>query len=78
VAYYSFVVTAPQPVGIPKPLLMLDKGLNVFNLLVDDLDTLLTQFKNEGVVVQKVNRLDAHEPGNPTDLLLGSGDEAEG
>lgn len=77
VAFYSFVATAPQPVGILKPMLMLDAGVNVFTAVVDDLDLLLAQFKEEGVVVQQMNRLDVHEPNAPSDLLLGGSDEAE-
>jgi len=70
VAYYSFVVVAPQPIGITKPMLLMDTGVNVFNVVVDDLDDLLQKFKEEGVVVQKMNRLDEFEPSAPTDLLL--------
>lgn len=76
-AYYSFVAIAQQPVGIPKPMLMLDAGVNVFTAVVDDLDHLLALFKEEGVVVRQMNRLDAHEPNDSSDILLGSGDEVE-
>lgn len=69
-AYYSFVATAKEPVGITKPMLMLDAGVNVFTLVVDDLDAFLKRLKDEGVTVQQMNRLDAHEPGTATDLLL--------
>lgn len=69
-AYYSFVVIAPQPVGITKPMLMLDQGLNAFSVVVDDLDALLQRFKEEGIVVQQRNRLDEFEPNTPSDLLL--------
>ena len=73
-AFYSFVVTAQQPVGILKPMLMLDSGVNVFTAVVDDLDLLLAQFKEEGVTVQQMNRLDVHEPNASSDVLLGEGD----
>ncbi len=83
-AFYSFVATAQQPVGILKPMLILDTGVNVFTAVVDDLNALLAQFKEEGVVVQQMNRLDAFEPNVASDILLesdsvllGSGDEAE-
>lgn len=69
-AYYSFVVIARQPVGIPKPMVMLDAGVNVFTVVVDDLDTFLSRLKDEGVTVQQMNRLDVSEPGSPQDLLV--------
>jgi hypothetical protein len=68
VAYYSFVAIAKQAVGIPKPMLMLDAGVNVFTVAIDDLDGFLGQLKHEGVTVQQMNLLDAHQPGQPEDL----------
>ena len=68
--YYSFVVVAPQPLGIPKPMLLLDRGLNVFSVVVDDLDALLEKFKEEGVIVQQMNPLDEFEPAGTAGLLL--------
>lgn len=70
VSYYSFVATAQQPVGFTKPLLMLDAGVNVFSVVVDDVDALLERFKEEGVTVQQMNQLDVSEPSKPEDLLL--------
>jgi hypothetical protein len=70
VAYYSFVVVAPHPVGIIKPMLLLDSGMNAFSIAVDDLDALLERFKEEGVVVQQRNCLDEFEPTQQADLLL--------
>lgn len=69
-AYYSFVVLARQPVGFPKPMVMLDAGMNVFSAEVEDIALFSAQLKEEGVTVQQMNRLDAHEPGNPSDIVL--------
>lgn len=69
-AYYSFVVIAPQPVGFTKPLLMLDKGLNTFSVVVDDVEALVERFHDEGIVVKQRNLLDEFEPGQSSDLLL--------
>ena len=62
-AYYSFVVIAPQPLGIPSPTVLLDKGVNTFAAVVDNLEEFLKNLEDEGVVVKQVNRLDDHEPG---------------
>lgn len=69
-AFYSFTAIAQQPVGIPDPMILLDKGLNVFTAHTDDLDGLLKQLEDEGVTVTQVNRLDQHEENQPGDLLL--------
>lgn len=69
-AYYSFVAIAKQPVGFTKPMLMLDAGVNVFSVVVDDVQALLEAFKDEGVTVQQMNQLDAHEaPPLEADIL---------
>lgn len=73
--YYSIVAVARQPVGIPDPLVMLDKGVNVFTAQTDDLEGLLDTLKSEGVTVQKVNRLDGHAPVDPKATLLVPGEE---
>lgn len=69
-AYYSFVVIAQQPVGIPNPIILLDRGLNTFNAEISDIDAFKKDLENENVVIKEVYRLDTHEPGLPTDLLL--------
>lgn len=69
--YYSIVATAPQPIGILKPMVMLDTGLNVFTVQVDDLDKFLQSLLDEGVVLEKVISLEGvTEPNRPSDLLL--------
>lgn len=69
-AFYSFIAIAQQPVGIPDPMILLDTGVNTFTAHTDDLDGLLKQLADEGVKVTQVNRLDQHEEGQPSDLLL--------
>lgn len=68
--YYSIVAVARQPVAIPDPMVMLDKGVNVFTAQTDDLDAFLKTLKNEGVTVQKVNQLDGLEPVPSNSVLL--------
>lgn len=69
-AYYSFVVIAKHPVGIPQPLVLLDTGLNVFNAEVSNLEEFKSLLENEDVFIKETNRLDAHEAGSPEDLIL--------
>jgi hypothetical protein len=68
--FYSFIVVASKPVGIPRPLVLLDTGKNVFNAEVDDLETFKKLLENEGVVIKQVNCLNAQEGGSPEDLVL--------
>lgn len=68
--YYSIIAIAKQPVAIPDPMVMLDRGMNVFTAQTDDLDGFLATLKNEGVTVQKVNQLDGLDAVKPEDTLL--------
>ena len=70
VSFYSITAFAPTPIGIEVPLILLDKGFNVFTAATDDMEGLLKRLADEGVEVKQVNCLDAHEPINPTDSLL--------
>ncbi len=70
-AYYSFIVVAKHPVGIPQPLVLLDTGINVFNAEISDLEEFKALLENEDVLIKETNRLDAHEAGSSADLLLG-------
>lgn len=67
-AYYSFVVVAPRPVGLTKPLLLLDAGVNTFNVVVDDVEELRGFLESEGVQIRQMNRLDAFEENTAEDL----------
>lgn len=60
--FYSFVVQAPGEVEFPAKRVFLDRGMNAFNVLIDDLDGFLATLKAEGVTVTKMIRLDEHEP----------------
>lgn len=69
-AYYSFVVVAKHPVGIPSPLVLLDTGRNVFSAEVSDIEAFKETLADANVSLKELHRLDAHEPGSFTDLLL--------
>jgi len=75
-AYYSFIVKSPGPLGMTNPLVALDEGINTFTALLEGpedvpvLEDFLKRLRNEGVEILQTNRLDQHEPGSPEDLLL--------
>lgn len=76
-ALYSLIVVAQRPSGLMDPMVMLDKGMNVFTAEIADLDEFLKQLKDEGVEVKTVNRLDDFEATDASDLLLGEGFDGE-
>lgn len=71
-AYYSFVVIAPQPLVVEHPVVLLDTGLNVFSAVVDDIDSFVEWLRDNGVDVKQFSRLDGDALGDPTpqDMLL--------
>lgn len=68
--FCSFVVIAQHPLGITKPLVALDTGVNTFNANVDDLEAFKKYLESEGVVITRVFELDAKTDVDSTDLLL--------
>ena len=71
-AYYSFIVTAPRPFMVERPMVLFDTGLNVFSAMVDDIDEFVQRLRDEGAEVKQFTRLDGDALGDPTpqDLLL--------
>ena len=63
-AFYSFIVWAPGDLDFPDHLLSLAEGRNTFNLLVPDVDSFVSELKDQHVRVLKVTRLDeaTHDP----------------
>jgi len=55
---YSFVVCSKTPVGIEKPMVLLDEGVQVFTAFVDDLEEFKKRLESEGVEIRNVNCLD--------------------
>lgn len=70
-SFYSFVVIAPQPVGIPKPFVVLDTGVNTFNAEVPNLDAFLAFLESEGVVVTRYYQLSSDTTKSEVPLLKG-------
>lgn len=76
--FYSIVAVAKQPVAIPDPLILLDKGRNVFTVRTDDLEELRAKLRTEGVEIVQAHRLDEHQPLYPQETLPLFTDEEKG
>lgn len=67
---YSIVAMAKQPVAIPDPLIMLDTGHNVFQVMTEDITEVLYLLENEGVTVQSYHKLGQDQAPRLEDELL--------
>lgn len=56
--YYSIIATSPDDIGFEEHLVVLGKGFNVFTVVSQDIERLLSDLIDAGVTVQQVNRLD--------------------
>ncbi len=63
--FYSFIVVAPEELPFPEYMVILDRGRNVFNSVVNDLDQFKASMEGHGVKILQVNRLDKFEPNEP-------------
>jgi len=62
-AFYSFVVFAPSEVQFPSLRLLLEPGVNTFNVTVRDIDEFTRALADSGVRVIREHRLDEeYEP----------------
>jgi len=68
--FLSYVVGAPGEVFIEEHLLALDRGTNVFSVLVQDPEVFQQRLLAEGCVIHKVLVLDEHEPVEPLPEVL--------
>ena len=59
--FYSFAVHTLREIMFPEYRLILDPGMNAFNLVVPDVDAFLASLAEAEVDVRQVNRLDFHE-----------------
>lgn len=56
--FYAFVVHASEPASFPQYRLVLDPGIDVFNLLVEDLLAFEKTLAEAGVRIIQASRLD--------------------
>ncbi len=63
--FYSLIVMAPREVPLPEYLVYLDRGRNVFNTTVADLEAFKKTLGDHGVQILQVNRLDEYEVVEP-------------
>lgn len=75
--HFAIVARAKDLVVIPERYIALDAGMNVFNVVTDDLDGLLAHLKERGVTVDEVRRLDQLAPVDPKDSVLLPGEAPE-
>lgn len=73
--YYSFVAIAPHPMGVENPLILMDRGVNTFTAVTDDVDALVALLTSKGAKVTQVNQLDDLEPVPPEASLLLPGED---
>jgi hypothetical protein len=73
--YFNFKVKSSEEVSIPNYRVVIGEGVDVFNLVVENLQDFLGELHNEGVEVLKVTQLDSLEAIPPeaqdTQPLLG-------
>lgn len=67
---YTLKAIAQRPVAIPDPLIILDRGFNVFQVVTGDINDVVALLKNEGTEVTEINELQ-QEPDALQDLLVG-------
>lgn len=66
--FCSFIVEAPAVMRVPGYCIVLDRGRNVFNASVPDVQTFQDNLEALGCKVVKVNRLDDFDPLEPLAL----------
>ena len=68
--YYSMVVVSPDVLGVPEKLLTLDRGRNVFCIMLEDYDSFSKSLIGLGVQIVQATRLDDHERLTPEDMRI--------
>ncbi len=64
--HYSFIVVAPEEVALPPEYMVyLDRGRNVFNATMNDVEEFKKLLDAQGVKIVQCNRLDEYEPVEP-------------
>jgi hypothetical protein len=81
VAYYSFIVLSPNPVSFVDPLILLDRGRNLFSAEVEDVAAFRQALKDEGCRILQENLLSqssAETEDSIAHLVLNGVDYADG
>lgn len=74
--YYSITCFAQDTVSVPEAGQMLGPGLNVFTVVVDDIEALQERLEADGVTVNTVARLDDPTEAEDAARQLGEGSES--
>ena len=80
--YYSVTATAPEYISFLKHRVALGKGFNVFTILTDDIDRVVSDLVASGIKIHEVLALDGEEafsekPSSESELLAIPGDPEE-
>jgi len=59
--YFSLVAFAEGEASLPGHQVLLDRGMNVFSVFTDDIDTVVEELKTQRVRVDKICPLDEFE-----------------
>lgn len=74
---YAIRAMSGEPFGIPEHNIALDTGFNVFNVVTEDLDQILSQLRSHGVQILDIQMMqqprqtleDLLVPGEPLEVL---------
>jgi hypothetical protein len=76
--FYSFVVFAPDEIPLEKEHILLERGPNTFNVLLDDVKGFVAKLTDSGVRIIRQHKLDEFEPVSTfADYLANPHDEAQ-
>jgi len=67
--YYSVTAWSRDTLGFEKHRVVLDPGHNVFNILTDDIESVVKDLQQQGVKHVRATQLDGLGPINPVDSL---------
>jgi hypothetical protein len=68
-SYWSIACVSKETIIVPEAKAILEPGVNVFTVVIDDLDKLIERLASEGVTVSALHRLDVHEAVDAATLL---------
>lgn len=68
--FYSFKVKSPEETIIQSRQLVIGEGIDVFNKVIDDLPSFLSELNGLGVEVVECNQLDNLEAVHPDPTML--------
>lgn len=68
-SFYSFVVWAPDEIPLPRIRVLLERGTNAFNGVIEDVEAFKAHLVSKGCTIVKTCQLDAHTPVRPMEEM---------